>query len=154
MGRSSIGVSGFALTVSRAIRAQVGVRRLNQSEFARLIGRSPTYVRERINDEKEWALGDIERMCNLWDLQPSQLIEGAPRMTDIPPTDTTPALADTAGADAGDAAREARRRELDETAARESRLEEETLRQLEADPLSLAAYHDPHKHDPQPDNAA
>lgn len=78
----------------------------------------------------------------------------APRIADIPPTDTAPALADTAGADAGDAAREARRRELDETAARESRLEEETLRQLEADPLSLAAYHDPHKHDPQPDNAA
>lgn len=76
----------------------------------------------------------------------------APRMADIPPADTTPALADTA--DAGDAEREARRRELDETAARESRLEEETLRRLEADPLSLAAYHDPHKHDPDPDNIA
>lgn len=53
-----------------------------------------------------------------------------------------------------DAARVARRRELEETAARESRLEEETLRRLEADPLSLAAYHDPHKHDPDPDNLA
>lgn len=152
MGRSSIGVSGFALTVSRAIRAQVGVRRLNQSEFARLIGRSPTYVRERINDEKEWALGDIERMCNLWGLQPSQLIEGAPHVSDTPPTDTTPALADAR--ERGDAARVARRRELEETAARESRLEEETLRQLETDPLSLAACRDPHKHDPEPDNAA
>ena len=55
---------------------------MNQSEFARLIGRSPTYVRERINDEKEWALGDIERMCKLWGLTPTQLIEGAPRLDD------------------------------------------------------------------------
>lgn len=53
-----------------------------------------------------------------------------------------------------EAARVARRRELAATAARESRLEEETLRQLATDPLSLAAYHDPHKHDPEPDNAA
>lgn len=121
---------------------------MNQSEFARLIGRSPTYVRERINDEKEWALGDLERMCKLWSLTPTQLIEGAPRMDDV----DSPADRESRGR--GDAEREARRRELAETAERESRLEEETLRRLEEDPLSLAAYHDPHKHDPQPDNAA
>lgn len=50
--------------------------------------------------------------------------------------------------------RERRRRELEETAARESRLEEETLRALNEDPYSLAAYHDPHKQDPDPDNIA
>lgn len=56
----------------------------------------------------------------------------APRVADITPTDATPALAG-ADAGAGDAERVARRRELAETAARESRLEEETLRRLEAE---------------------
>ncbi|KFI97854.1 hypothetical protein BSTEL_0665 [Bifidobacterium stellenboschense] len=59
-------------------------------DLAKAIHRGPTYVRERINDEKEWALGDIERMCLLWSLKPSQLIEGAPM---VDSTDTPAALA-------------------------------------------------------------
>lgn len=44
-------------------------------DLAKAIGRGETYVRDRINDDKEWALGDIERMCKLWSLTPGQLID-------------------------------------------------------------------------------
>ena len=49
---------------------------------------------------------------------------------------------------------EARRRELAAVAAREQSNIEATLHTLETDPMSLAAYEDPHKHDPDPDNIA
>lgn len=83
MGRNSIGVSGFALTVSKAVRAQIGIRRMSGRDLAKAIGRGPTYVRERIADEKEWALGDLERMCKLWDMTPGQLIDSAPSVEAI-----------------------------------------------------------------------
>lgn len=114
MGRKGIGVSGLALTVSRAIRAQVGMRRMNQSELARQIGRSGTYVRERINDEKEWAIGDLEKICDLWHMTPGQLINS------VPDTDDDPAPVD------------------DDVEARVA----ETKRLLAEDPLQLAASHD------------
>lgn len=73
------------------------MRRMSGRDLAKAIHRGPTYVRERINDEKEWALGDIERMCLLWSLKPSQLIEGAPVADSA---DTPAALADDHDIDA------------------------------------------------------
>ena len=67
MGSNKIGVSDFALTVSAAIRAQMGIRRISNREIAKLIDRGATYVNSRIKDENEWALGDIERLCELWE---------------------------------------------------------------------------------------
>lgn len=121
MGRNSIGVSGFALTVSKAIRAQLGMRRMSGRELAQAIGRGPTYVRERINDEKEWALGDLERMCNLWSLTPRQLIESVP---DLPSSVSSAA---------------------DDEQAERDRRAEETERLLRENPMALAADMDPDK---------
>lgn len=75
MGHGKIGVSDFALTVSAAIRAQMGIRRISNREIAKLIGRGATYVNSRIKDENEWALGDIEKLCELWNMTPCELIE-------------------------------------------------------------------------------
>lgn len=44
--------------------------------------------------------------------------------------------------------------ELEAAARRESELAAATLDRLNNDPYSLAAYQDPHKHDPDPDNIA
>lgn len=52
MGHGKIGVSDFALTVSAAIRAQMGIRRISNREIAKLIDRGATYVNSRIKDEK------------------------------------------------------------------------------------------------------
>lgn len=75
MGSNKIGVSDFALTVSAAIRAQMGIRRISNREIAKLIDRGATYVNSRIKDENEWALGDIEKLCELWNMTPCELIE-------------------------------------------------------------------------------
>lgn len=53
MGSNKIGVSDFALTVSAAIRAQMGIRRISNREITKLIDRGATYVNSRIKDENE-----------------------------------------------------------------------------------------------------
>ena len=68
MGSNKIGVSDFALTVSAAIRAQMGIRRISNREIAKLIDRGATYVNSRIKDENE-------RLCELWNMTPCELIE-------------------------------------------------------------------------------
>lgn len=35
-------------------------------------------MHDRVNDDKEWALGDLEKMCQLWHISPEQLIATAP----------------------------------------------------------------------------
>lgn len=130
MGRNSIGVSGFALTVSKAIRAQLGMRRMSGRDLAKAIGRGQTYVRDRINDDKEWALGDLERMCDLWHLTPRQLIESVPDV----------ASDGVVGRGGGDpvAEEEERKRAL-------------VMAKLHRGDVHLAAYEDPHKLDPDVD---
>lgn len=73
---------------------------MSNRELARETGRSEAYIRARVNDEKEWTLNDLERICNLWGITPSQLIDSAPH---IPPTDERAAsdLADRIVADPG-----------------------------------------------------
>lgn len=43
-------------------------------ELAKTIGRGETYVRERVGDEKEWALSDIAKICDAWGMSPEELI--------------------------------------------------------------------------------
>lgn len=74
MGRKKIEISSFGRQVSAAVRAEMGIGRLSGKELARRIGRGATYVRERVNDNQEWALSDIEAMCRLWNLTPEELI--------------------------------------------------------------------------------
>ena len=74
MGRKKIEISSFGRQVSAAVRAEMGIWRLSGKELAKRIDRGATYVRERVNDNQEWALSDIESMCRLWNLTPEELI--------------------------------------------------------------------------------
>ena len=56
MGHGKIGVSDFALTVSAAIRAQMGIRRISNREIAKLIDRGATYV----NSLNKLKRGDLD----------------------------------------------------------------------------------------------
>ncbi|WP_152357505.1 helix-turn-helix domain-containing protein [Bifidobacterium ramosum] len=129
MGRNGIGVSGFALTVSKAIRSQLGVRRMSGRDLAKAIGRGETYVRDRINDDKEWALGDIERMCKLWHITPGQLID----------CNSVPSVPDE--------------EDLDAIAAREQEKLEQTRRFLR-EGYGIAANTDEHKYEHEDDQTA
>ena len=51
----------------------MGIRRLSNRALARGIKRSEKYVRERVNDEQEWRIADLERMCELWRMTFGQL---------------------------------------------------------------------------------
>lgn len=68
-------MSNFGQQVSEAIRAGMGVRRLSGRALGSQINRSYSYVQARVNDEKEWALSDIERICNVWGITPDQLLD-------------------------------------------------------------------------------
>ena len=74
MGKQRIGMSDFGLQISKSIRAGMGVRRMSGRALGLQINRSYSYVQARVNDEKEWALSDIERICDAWDITPNQLI--------------------------------------------------------------------------------
>ena len=74
MGKQRIGMSDFGQQVSEAIRAGMGVRRLSGRALGSQINRCYSYVQARVNDEKEWALSDIERICNAWGITPDQLL--------------------------------------------------------------------------------
>lgn len=74
MGSKKIEVSKLGHIASTNIRAQLGIRRMSNRELARQMDRSESYVRARVNDEKEWTLNDLEIICRLWHLQPSQLV--------------------------------------------------------------------------------
>ena len=75
MGKQRIGMSDFGQQVSEAIRAGMGVRRLSGRALGSQINRSYSYVQARVNDEKEWALSDIERICDAWGITPDQLLD-------------------------------------------------------------------------------
>lgn len=73
MGKRRIGMSDIGFQVSKSIRAGMGIRRISGRALALQINRSSSYVRARVNDEKEWAISDIERICDAWDITPNQL---------------------------------------------------------------------------------
>ena len=74
MGKQRIGMSDFGLQISKSIRAGMGIRRLSGRALGLQINRSYSYVQARVNDKKEWAISDIERICNAWDITPDQLL--------------------------------------------------------------------------------
>lgn len=74
VGKQRIGMSDLGLRVSKSIRAGMGIRRMSGRALGLQINRSSSYVRARINDEKEWAVSDIERICHAWDITLDQLL--------------------------------------------------------------------------------
>ena len=75
MGSKKIEVSSFGLRISRAIRAEMGARRLSNRQFAKQLGRAEHYVRERVNDNSEWSLSDLQLICDLWSISIKKLME-------------------------------------------------------------------------------
>lgn len=70
---TKIEVSEFARRINIGVKSQMGIRRLSNRALARGIKRSEKYVRERVNDEQEWRIADLERMCELWRMTFGQL---------------------------------------------------------------------------------
>ena len=77
VGSKKIEVSPFGRQVSKAIRSEMGIHRMSGRELAKTIGRGETYVRERVGEEKEWALSDIAKICDAWGMSPEELISKA-----------------------------------------------------------------------------
>lgn len=74
MGRRKNGVSTFGLKVSAAIRAEAGMRLMSASDIARAIGKSQSYVHDRMYDDKEWTLADLGELTELWDMTLEELL--------------------------------------------------------------------------------
>lgn len=110
---------------------------MSNRELARQMDRSESYVRARVNDEKEWTLNDLEIICRIWHMEPCQLVlENARSVPDVVSDDVV-------GRDGGDpvAEEEERKRAL-------------VMAKLHRGDVHLAAYEDPHKLDPDIDDAA
>lgn len=79
-------VSEFDRRINIGIKAQMGVRRLSNRALARQIERSEKYVRDRVNEDKEWAIADLERMCDIWNMTFGQITSYAdvtPQQTEL-----------------------------------------------------------------------
>ena len=109
---------------------------MSNRELARQMDRSESYVRARVNDEKEWTLNDLEIICRIWHMEPCQLV--LENMQSVPVGDV--ASDGVVGRGGGDpvAEEEERKRAL-------------VLAKLHRGDVHLAAYEDPHKLDPDID---
>lgn len=85
MGKRKIGVGDLGHRVNTLVCAQLGIRRVSGRGLARSIGRSESYVRQRLSRDREWALGDVERICRLWDIDPVGLLDMAAAYHDPQP---------------------------------------------------------------------
>lgn len=70
---TKIEVSEFGKRINTGIKAEMGIRRMSNRALARAIGRSERYVRDRINGNLEWAIADLERMCDIWNMTFGQI---------------------------------------------------------------------------------
>ncbi len=73
------GPSDLARAVSRAFRREIGDRRISGRAFAREIGKSEKYVRDRLNDVYEFGLDDIAAFCDLIGTSPKDFFEAIER---------------------------------------------------------------------------
>ncbi|PJM79972.1 helix-turn-helix domain-containing protein [Bifidobacterium scaligerum] len=140
MGSKKIEVSSLGKIASTNIRAQLGIRRMSNRELARKMDRSESYVRARVNDEKEWTLNDLEIISRIWGISPSQLVVPMVESSSVSSAADSPVSVPSAA-------------ELEDIAAAEQAKRAAVLQQLAEDPYSLAASRSPHKHDPDPDVA-
>ena len=127
--RTKIEVSDYGRRVNQAIRAEMTRRGLSNHKLAAQISRSDKYVRDRTNGDKEWALADIERICQAWDADPARITAYAT----LRPAETT--------ADPQNSQTVTINRLTDAQIVRI------VMTKLSNGDLSLVANHDPHKKD-------
>lgn len=53
-----------SLAFNAEVRAAIAARNINQTEFGKIIGRSTSYVNERLNDHKNFTLEELELVCD------------------------------------------------------------------------------------------
>ena len=155
MGSKKIEVSRLGRIVSANVRAQLGIRHMSNRELARKMGRGETYVRARVNDEKEWTINDLEILGELWGLSPAQLV--------VPITGVEAIASPSSGVDVSvDDGDDGERLTstapsgvdasvLAAVAAQEERKRDLVLAKLRRGDAALAAYEDSHKLDPDMD---
>jgi hypothetical protein len=66
--------SDFARLVSSAMRREMGERMMTVASLARRLGKSPKYARERLRDNYEFTLADIENFCLFIGVDPERFI--------------------------------------------------------------------------------
>jgi transcriptional regulator with XRE-family HTH domain len=64
----------FALLVAAEIRREMGDMRMSGRALAQAIGKSEKYVRERVNNNFEFSLNDIEAFCQIIGVSPEEFI--------------------------------------------------------------------------------
>ncbi|PZE89975.1 hypothetical protein DEI95_13220 [Curtobacterium sp. MCBD17_008] len=65
--------------MSRAFRREIGDRRISGRAFAREIGKSEKYTRDRLNDVYEFGLDDIAAFCELIGTTPQEFFKAIER---------------------------------------------------------------------------
>jgi hypothetical protein len=73
------GPSDLARAVSRAFRREIGDRRISGRAFARELGKSEKYTRDRLNDVYEFGLDDIAAFCDLIGTTPQAFFKALER---------------------------------------------------------------------------
>lgn len=73
------GPSDLARAVSRAFRREIGDRRISGRAFAKQIGKSEKYTRDRLNDVYEFGLDDIAAFCDLIGISPQDFFTAIER---------------------------------------------------------------------------
>lgn len=81
MGSKKLEVSDFGKDVNRAVLSGMGLRRLNSVSLAEQIGRSPTYVQQRIRGTREWAISDVQRICDAWNISRDDFLDDVRRLS-------------------------------------------------------------------------
>lgn len=66
--------SDFARLISSAMRREMGERMMTVASLSRRLGKSPKYARERLRDNFEFTLADIERFCQFIGVLPEEFI--------------------------------------------------------------------------------
>lgn len=74
--------SNLGLSISRAIRREMGDRRISGRELARILDKSEGYVRDRVNDRFEFTLGDVDRFAEHLGMDPADFVAEVTGRTD------------------------------------------------------------------------
>lgn len=70
--------SALGLSISRAIRREIGDRRMSGRELARILGKAEGYVRARLADKFEFTLADLERFAEFIGTDPAVFVSQLP----------------------------------------------------------------------------
>ena len=77
MGSKRNEMGEFGRRVSAAVRIEAAARHQTGKDLAAILGKSAPYVSRRINDDAEWTITDLGRLCDAWGIPPERLLSSA-----------------------------------------------------------------------------